>query len=251
MSAPSPFRGRLGIARAGHRQLAIACGVAVVWALLGGLLSPWLAAPAIALPVFVAWFFRDPERSIPGARELLLSPADGTVDDLAELEHAPLLDGPGWRIGIYLSLLSVHVQRAPAAGTVLSSTARAGRRVATHRVGETDDNEQHVTVFAPRPGGRPSIAVRQIAGPIACGIVNVLGAGMVVEPGARIGLIRFGSRVELFVSRDALRTLHVERGARVRAGESVLAILGRAANDPLPVSSSSANPVPSLQRSEP
>lgn len=228
----SPFRGRLGIARAGYGQILVALSVATVGGFATGLIHPLAALPWIALPAFVIWFFRDPERRVARGDGVVLAPADGTVDDLIELEHCALLGGPAVRIGIYLSLFSVHVQRAPFDAVVVESFARAGRRVPTHRIGELDGNEQYVTILRSLDRAEVLGAVRQIAGPIARGIVNVLRPGELIVAGARFGLIRFGSRVELFLPAAAGLRLSVVRGARVRAGETVLAVLGSVANKP-------------------
>ncbi|MBI5852206.1 MAG: phosphatidylserine decarboxylase [Planctomycetes bacterium] len=230
MSARSPFRGPLGLARAGFAQI----GWSLVWAGLGAAVTalawPALAPTWLALPIFVAWFFRDPERVVSEHADAVVSPADGRVDDLAEIEACPFVEGRVLRIGIYLSLFSVHVQRAPCDATVVSSAARAGRRVATHRVGELDGNEQHLTTFARAATAPAFAAVRQIAGPVARGIVNVLGPGDRIVRGARFGLIRFGSRVELYLALDVVREVLVRRGDRVRAGASPLAMIEPLAN---------------------
>ena len=230
MTVASPFRGRLGIARAGYGQIARAMLLAAMLALATAPMVDFLCLGWLSLPAFVLWFFRDPERVVPPGEELLLAPADGTVDDVESVDRCPFFEGPALRIGIYMSLLSVHVQRAPLSARVIASIARAGRRVATHRVGELDDNEQHVTVFAPRSAPETQVAVRQIAGPIARGIVNLLEPGQDIERGARFGLIRFGSRVEVFIAQDLHPSLRVGRGARVRAGSTVLADCAPVAN---------------------
>lgn len=230
MSARSPFRGRFGLARAGFAQI----GWSFLWGALGAAVTalawPAIAPTWLALPIFVAWFFRDPERVVPGHADAVVSPADGRVDDLAEIESCPFVGGRVLRIGIYLSLFSVHVQRAPCDATVVSSAARSGRRIATHKVGELDGNEQHVTILARDATAPAFAAVRQIAGPIARGIVNVLGPGDRIVRGARFGLIRFGSRVELYLACDAVHEVLVRPGDRVRAGASLLAVLEPLAN---------------------
>jgi phosphatidylserine decarboxylase len=208
--------------------VAVVIAVALAW------LSPWLAVLPIALPVFVIFFFRDPERTRADDPTQVLSPADGVVDDIGEVMHCEGIDAGGQRylrIGIYLSLFSVHVQRAPVAASVLASSAVAGARVPTRRVGGTDGNQRHVTVLAPvaEPGAR--CVIRQIAGPIARGIVNVARPGDSFAAGQRIGLIRFGSRVELFLSTAIVDALAVQRGTPVRAGITPLASL-RVANNP-------------------
>lgn len=242
MSPKVPFRGRFGIARAGYSAILKSSLVAVLIAIGLARLSHWLAVFPIALPLFVIFFFRDPERAPADDPTQLLSPADGVVDDIGEVTHCEGIDGGGQRylrIGIYLSLFSVHVQRAPVAGSVLASLTVAGARVPTRHVGATDDNQRHVTVLAPVAEPSARCVIRQIAGPIARGIVNVARPGDAFAPGQRIGLIRFGSRVELFISTTIVDALAVQRGMAVRAGITSLASL-RLAND-----SSTRNVLPS------
>ncbi|MGE0144957.1 MAG: phosphatidylserine decarboxylase [Planctomycetota bacterium] len=234
MTAKEPFRGRLGIARAGYSAILKSSLVAVVVAVAIAWLSPWLAVLPFALVVFVIFFFRDPERTRTENPMSLLSPADGVVDDIGEVTQCEGIDAGEQRylrIGIYLSLFSVHVQRAPAAANVLASFAVAGARIPTRRVGATDGNQRHVTVLAPVAVPSARCMIRQIAGPIARGIVNVARPGGSVAAGQRIGLIRFGSRVELFVSSAIVDALAVKLGTQVRAGITPLVSL-RIANTP-------------------
>ncbi len=216
------FRGAFGLALGWPellQSLAIgaALGVALTFA------TPWLAPLGVLPPAFVAWFVRDPHRRPPPGNALVLAPADGVLDDVRGPGPCPFFDGPALRLGIYLSLLDVHVNRAPVGGTVVQVQARAGARVATWRRGHTDGNQQVVTWFRAR-GGR-TVVVRQIAGPITRRLCHVIDAGEQVAAGERFGLIKFGSRTELWVPADA--TLLARQGQRVRAGETVLARLPR------------------------
>ena len=221
MRANDPFRGRFGIATAGYSAILTASLIAIVAALGLGWLSPWLAVLPIILPGFVIFFFRDPERARAEDPTRLFSPADGVVDDIEVTTRCEGLgadDQQYLRVGIYLSLFSVHVQRAPVAARVLGSFAAAGARVPPRRVGATDGNERHVTVLAPTAMPTARCMIRQIAGPIARGIVNVARPGAALVAGERFGLIRFGSRVELFVSAAVVDAVAVQRGTAVRAG---------------------------------
>lgn len=218
-----PFRDRFGLVRLGRPEL-FACAVLGITGAVGlGFLVWWLAAVPLLLPAFALWFFRDPERVSPADHVLVLAPADGVLDDVQKEASCPYFDGPAWRLGIYLSLFDVHVNRAPVHGHVERFDYRSGRRVATARRGSTDDNEQLATWFAATVGGRP-VVVRQIAGPVARRICNVLGAGDAVTAGQRFGLIKFGSRTELWLPTGGVQ-LFARQGEAVHGGVTVLARL--------------------------
>lgn len=185
-----------------------------------GVVAPWYAPLPLLAPAFVTWFFRDPDRTSPGGPGLVLAPADGKLDDLRREPECPFFAGPAWRIGIYLSLFGVHVNRAPVAGRLERSEHRAGRRVPTVRRGTTDRNEQRVTWFD--AGGVP-VVVRQLAGPITRGLVCTLEAGAAVTAGQRFGLIALGSRTELWLPDDDTVRVAATAGSRVVGGVSVLA----------------------------
>jgi phosphatidylserine decarboxylase len=217
----SPFRDRFGLVRLGRADVLACCVAGATVGLLGAWLTPWLAVLGLLPPAFALRFFRDPERDVPGAPELVLAPADGVLDDVRREEQCPFFAGAAWRLGIYLSVWDVHVNRAPVHGIAERFDYRPGRRVPTVRRGVTDANEQLVTWFH-ADAGLP-VVVRQIAGPLARRICNVLGAGDRVAAGERFGLIKFGSRTELWLPADARLELAARRGQRVVGGVSVLA----------------------------
>ncbi|HEX5050666.1 MAG TPA: phosphatidylserine decarboxylase [Planctomycetota bacterium] len=217
-----PFRDRFGLVRLGRADV-LAClmlGGAAAFAL--AFVQPWFAPAPLLLPLFAVWFFRDPDRISPRGPALVLAPADGVLDDVRHEAQCAFFDGPAWRLGIYLSLLDVHVNRAPVAGRAESFEYRRGRRLPTKRRGCTDGNEQLLTWFRLDGGG--TVVVRQIAGPAARRICNVLRSGERVAAGQRFGLIKFGSRTEVWVPADGVQ-LAARPGDRVRGGESVLALL--------------------------
>jgi phosphatidylserine decarboxylase len=179
---------------------------------------------------FALWFFRDPTRHPPGACDAVLAPADGVLDDVREEPTSPFFPGPALRLGIFLSLLDVHVNRAPFAAHARRFEYRPGARRATYRVGELDDNEQHLTWFEHARDSGLVAVVRQIAGPAARRVCNWLRPDQAVSAGERFGLIKFGSRTEVWLPlRPDLRLL-ARRGQRVRAGETVLAEITAIAN---------------------
>ena len=179
----------------GIRELSIAtllCGLAA-WGL--ALLAWPLALLPLALWLFVLSFFRDPERTLPADGRALVSPADGTVADVGEVPGTALLGEPCLRVGIFLSVFNVHVNRAPLTGRVSGLQYRPGRFLDARHPDATSQNEaQDIRVEGDFP-----VVVRQISGLIARRIVCPLREGMAVERGQRIGMIKFGSRTELYV----------------------------------------------------
>ena len=170
------------------------------------------AAVALALALFVTWFFRDPARAIPADPGTLVSPADGKV---IEIIPQP---GGGTQISIFLSIFNVHVNRSPVAGEVVDVTRRPGKFLAAWKHEASRDNVQaSVTVRTPRG----DVRFVQITGLIARRIVCRLSPGMIVARGERYGLIRFGSRVDIFLPPAAEPAVRV--GDRVRGGADVIA----------------------------
>jgi phosphatidylserine decarboxylase len=196
----------------------LALGVAAILAhwVVAGVLLAFLAA-------FVFYFFRDPERVIPADPEALVSPADGRVVVVTDEDHAGV---PGKRISIFLAIWNVHVNRSPAAGTIVKMDYRPGKFLAAMRARASMENEQNVISLSTASG---EMVFKQIAGLIARRVVCWKKAGATVQRGERIGLVRFGSRVDLWVPRDA--QILVALGDNVKGGSSVLA------RWPLPVGS--------------
>ena len=180
--------------------------------------GPAWGAPAWFLAVFVLYFFRDPERLIPSG-EVIVSPADGKVVDVRQAE----LDGRRtWKVSIFLSLFDVHVNRAPVAGTIRDLRYRPGRFLIASRPQASLENEQNTVTIE---GDRLTITFRQIAGLLARRIVFRKKIGDRVALGERVGLIKFGSRVDVFLPPEVPPVVAV--GDRVRGGTSILARLER------------------------
>lgn len=183
----------------------------VLSAVLGG---PAWAFPAFLLAAFALYFFRDPER-IPPAEAWVVSPADGRVVDSQEVE----LDGRRvWKIGIFLSIFDVHVNRSPIGGVIRNIRYTPGKFLIASRPEASAENEQNTVTVE---GERFSIVFKQIAGVVARRIVFKKKVGDRVELGERVGLIKFGSRVDLFLPLDLLPRVSI--GDHVRGGTSVLA----------------------------
>ena len=184
--------------------------------------GPGWAVPELALAAFVLYFFRDPER-IPPAGESVVSPADGRVLELCALDW----EGQRvWKIGIFLSLFDVHVNRSPIAGVIRSIRYQPGRFLIASRPEASLENEQNTVVVE---GDRYSVTFKQIAGALARRIVFRKNIGDRVKRGERIGLIKFGSRVDLYLPLDLVPKVAV--GDHVKAGVSTLASLADAQSD--------------------
>jgi phosphatidylserine decarboxylase len=191
--------------------------IAGAWALvlLLALAGWWLALAAwIVVAVWVVAFFRDPARAGDRGAELLLAPADGRVVSVADVDEPAFLAGRATRISIFMNVFDVHVNRYPSDGTVAYRHYVAGKFGHAGTEKSSLDNEQS-SVGLETPGGR--VLIRQIAGLIARRIVTDHGVGHTARQGERMGMIRFGSRVDLFVPAGT-RVL-------VRVGETTKAAL--------------------------
>ena len=223
-AATDPFAGRdaLPIARPGWAEVVLFGGAAAVATALALLVWPWAALlPALA-GVFVIAFFRDPPRRIPREPGVVVSPADGRVTDVTPLNWVDDFRGPGVRIGIYLSLFNVHVNRCPAAGTAVWVRYAPGRFLDSRRPEAARVNESVETLFESDDGPGRRYLVRQIAGAFASRVVTTVRPGRRLPAGHKIGMIKFGSRTELYLS-DPRAVVRVRPGDMVRGGASVLA----------------------------
>jgi phosphatidylserine decarboxylase len=200
----------------------IIAGTAVF--VLGLLLAHWLAWLGGLFTLFCLYFFRDPERVPPGRPGALLAPADGfvvVVDPATPPIELGLGPVPRWRVGIFLSVLDVHVNRVPADGTVTRIAYRHGAFLNASLEKAGDDNERNAIAIRLIDGRE--IAVVQIAGLIARRILCDLREGDAVRAGARLGIIRFGSRTDLYLP-EGVRPL-VAEGQKMIGGETVIAEL--------------------------
>jgi len=220
------------IARYGVKEILIAtatvglCGTAATWAALA--VSPWYWGPALSLLVvwlFTIAFFRDPRRRVPEEEGVLVAPADGKVTEITRLEQYEGIDGPAIRIGIFLSIFDVHINRAPCAGRIVKTEYHRGEFLDARHPESGMRNEANTFVIEPDAGTESpigSIVIRQIAGVIARRIVCSIRPGDVVQRGQRVGMIKFGSRTELIVPAGCGLELAVAVDDRVRAGATVL-----------------------------
>ena len=181
--------------------------------------KPVWAWVAVVLGLGVLLFFRDPRRHFDGDEGVVIAAADGLVTRVDTVEDAALGPGRWHRVVTFLSVFDVHVQRVPAAGEVKVSELTRGRKVAAFRQDADELNEQHLTVLE-REGG-DLIGVKQIAGLLARRVVCYLEAGQRVERGQHLGLIKFGSRVDLLVPESY--EILVQKGDRVKNGQTPVA----------------------------
>lgn len=203
----------MNIRREGYPFIAIASAVFGLFFLMGGLVVRLIG---LAPVLFVAWFFRDPERSVPAGEGLVVSPADGEVIEVYETTEEKV--GPCTKVAVFMSVVSVHVNRIPVSGTVLDVQYKPGTFKVASLGKKTEANERMITYIKTDNG---VFRVDQVAGLIARRIICWLKPGQQVVQGDRFGLIRFGSLLEIWL--PAGYKAACERGQMVQAGESVIA----------------------------
>jgi phosphatidylserine decarboxylase len=219
------------VTRHGFREMLIGCVAFAVGATVLGFVGWWWVL-LLLVPVLL-WlfaFFRDPERVVPDEQHAMVSPADGTVSDVTEIENDPLLGGPAVRVGIFLSVFNVHINRCPCDGRVIKVEYRKGKFLnAMGHARASEENESNTVVLAePRgDGDRPIAVVKQIVGLIARRIIFTAKEGELLKRGQRIGMIKFGSRTELYVPKWLEPQVKVQVGQRVRGAADVLVVLGK------------------------
>jgi len=191
-----------------------AIGVAV-W-----FVSAWLSLIFLALFLFTIAFFRDPNRPVPPGPNLIVAPADGRVRDIVELDEKEILKTKTRRVGIFLSIFDVHTNRAPIDGRIVYRQHHAGLCLDARDPNCSEKNEAMTWAFE---NPRGAIVVRQLTGAIARRIVAWANVGDELKKGQRFGMIRFGSRTELYLPLDA--EVLVKTGDHVSGGSTVIARL--------------------------
>jgi phosphatidylserine decarboxylase len=192
-------------------------GCAIAAAIISWLAAWPYAIPVILVGVFCLWFFRDPERQIPTLPGVLVSPGDGKVTDVSTVDSAGTRQS---RISIFLSVFNVHVNRSPIAGVIRDVRYQRGKFLNAMAANSAEENEQNIVTVE---GEGRTVVFKQIAGLIARRVVFNLQVGDTVARGQRVGLIKFGSRVDILFDSDA--AIKVKPGDRVKGGATVLAVL--------------------------
>jgi len=203
----------------------------IVWStlILGALAAggAWLAWP-LAVPFIIVWlwvisFFRDPRRIRTYRAGDLCAPADGTVTEVSELDGYDGIIGPAWRVGIFLSIFNVHVNRAPVSARVRAVLHRPGEFLDARHKESGRRNESNTLVIEPDPPMPGPLVLRQVAGMVARRIICHAKAGDHLAIGERFGMIKFGSRTELIIPRRANTEIMVRVGDAVRGGLTIIA----------------------------
>jgi phosphatidylserine decarboxylase len=189
-------------------------------ALVSLFFSGWLSLLFVVLIAYTFYFFRDPERAVPNDLNALVAAADGTVTDIVEVDESDVLKGKARRVGIFLSIFDVHTNRAPIDGRIVYRQHREGLCLDARRPECSEKNEAMTWAFE---NPRATIVVRQLTGAIARRIVAWADVGDEVKKGDRFGMIRFGSRTEVYLPLAA--SVLVKVGDHVAGGSTIIARL--------------------------
>jgi phosphatidylserine decarboxylase len=220
---PFAWRDRLPFARWGLAEMQIMGWPLVALALVGGWFHPLAAIPPALVLAFVLYFFRDPPRRVPIEPGLLVSPADGTVAEVTRLEDDPFIGGPAVRIGIFLSVFNVHINRAPAESRVIRLGYQPGEFLNALNPQSAIRNENLWIGLEEESPPYRRLVVRQIAGLLARRIVCNLRSDEVVPRGHKFGMIKLGSRTELLFPDEVGLQVLARVGHKVKGGSTVLA----------------------------
>jgi len=185
----------------------------------------WIAVLPLTITLFIAYFFRDPDRTIPDDKGVFVSPADGKVILVKDVYERDYLKTEAREISIFMSVFNVHVNRAPCDGNVSLVRHSPGKFLVAHKDAASIENENTVIVLEGKYG---KILVRQVAGLIARRIVCRVKVGDTLKRGERYGMIKFGSRLDIYLPRNT--EIKVRLGDKVKAGETVLGIRSESTN---------------------
>ena len=206
------------VARPGF-PIIVGCAFTTAVLALLGLTVPTLFV--LAITFFVVYFFRDPDRIVPNAAATVVSPADGKVIAVETVDESPFYEGGCKKISVFMSVFNVHVNRIPYEGTVKKISYHPGKFIAANRNKASSDNERNAIFLETDEGSH--ITVVQIAGLIARRIICTVEPEQSVRRGQRLGMICFGSRVELFVPPET--EIGVAVGEHVKAGVTIMGVL--------------------------
>ncbi len=204
-------------AKYGIRELAL---FSLFWSALGTILFLRVHPAAALLPAlglaFTLSFFRDPVRRIPRDEGILVAPADGTVVEISEVQEADFLKVPCHKIGIFLSVFNVHINRAPCDGTVRATQYRPGRFLDARNPECRSANESNTIHLG-------DVVVKQISGAVARRIVCEAKPNDRLVRGQKFGMIKFGSRTEIYIPKDKVKEISVRLKDKVKGGETIIA----------------------------
>lgn len=213
---------RLPLAKYSAGEIAV---ILVITGVMGYVLyqiMPVLVILPAVLFLFTLYFFRDPYRKIPEGDNLIVSPADGTVIEITDVNEDTFIREPSVKVAIFLSVFNVHINRAPCDGKVTLLDYRKGKFLVASKPEASRKNERNsigLTV-----SNSLKILVRQIAGIIAQRIVCDLKTNQQVKKGERIGMIKFGSRTEVYIPKNKIERLEVKVNDTVKGGESIIGV---------------------------
>lgn len=216
---------RLPLAKYGLKEIVLST---LVFLLLSAILVYFKQYYFVVLPVlflgFVFYFFRDPHRVIPQGDDLVVSPADGKIIEIADQKENEFLNTECVKIAIFLSVFNVHVNRAPLSGQVRKVVYRKGKFHVASDPEASTQNESNALLIN---NNLTSVLIRQVSGILARRIVCVSNEGDELKKGDRFGMIKFGSRTELFIPKRNVASVSIKMGQMVKGGETVL---GKLAN---------------------
>ena len=213
-----PQTSALPVANAGYPFIGAAAFCTFVFALLE---IAWLAILGLIATFFITYFFRDPERFVPSPENAVVSPADGRVVQAEVVDQNPFIEGRCLKIGIFMSIFNVHVNRIPYTGTIENTIYKPGKFVSADKAAASLQNEQQALVLETEKGQK--IGFVQIAGLVARRIICRVQPGDAVIRGERFGMICFGSRLDVYLPAEA--SAEVAKGDKVKAGQSILVYL--------------------------
>lgn len=206
---------RIPLAREGYPFILASIFVTIALWLLGLHGISWFF---LALTIFIVSFFRDPERQIPSGDDSIVSPADGKIIIAQKVTEDRILKAEAIKISIFMNVFNVHVNRVPASGKVLAVSYNPGKFFSADKDKASLENEQNAVLIEAKNDKK--FVVNQIAGLIARRIVCYVKEGDVLEKGKRFGIIRFGSRLDVYLPVDC--RINVKIGDKVKAGKSIL-----------------------------
>lgn len=207
---------RLPVAREGIPFIIIGTGLTSIFLILNW---KFLASPLAVLTLLIIYFFRDPDRTLINEKRAVLTPADGKVISIEKLNNTDnLLKAPAIKISIFMSIFNAHINRIPIRGKIAQLSYHPGKFFSANRDKASLYNEHNIVTL--ETDQRKKIVLVQIAGLIARRIVCWVKKGDLVETGQRFGLIRFGSRLEVYLPSDT--KLMVKKGEKVKAGQTII-----------------------------